>query len=230
MLGAAYGFPVEIVLPGSASEERKQILRAYGAKVIESDALEGSDGAIRAVRALVADNPDRYFFADQYGNENNWLAHFEGTGPEVWRQTAGQVTHFIAALGTTGTLVGTGRYLKRANPAIQLIAVQPSDSFHGIEGLKHLPTAIVPPIYDQAVADVQAICDTDRAYDLVRSLARVEGLFAGTSTGAALSAAVDLAHSLGKTGQKALVVIIAPDGGSKYLSTRLWSEADSDQV
>jgi len=228
MLGAAYGFPVTIVLPGSASAERKQILRVYGAKLIESDALEGSDGAIRLVRQLVAESPDRYFFADQYGNPNNVLAHFEGTGPEIWRQTAGKVTHFVASLGTTGTMIGTGRYLKIANPAIQTVAVQPTDAFHGIEGLKHLPTAIVPPIYDETVVDVHLTCDTDRAYDLTRELAAVEGLFAGTSTGAALSGALATARSLADGGQSGLIVAIAPDGGSKYLSTGLWSGYEPD--
>jgi cysteine synthase B len=223
MLGAAYGFPVEIVLPASASGERKQILAVYGAHLTESDALEGSDGAIRLVQKIVAADPDRYFFADQYGNPANAIAHFEGTGPEIWRQTSGRITHFVAALGTTGTMMGTGRYLRLANAGIRLIGVQPADPFHGIEGLKHLPTAIVPPIYDPAGIDTMLPCDTDRAYDLTRELARSEGLFAGTSTGASLSAAIATASEMAAAGERGLIVAVAPDGGSKYLSTQLWS-------
>jgi cysteine synthase B len=223
MLGAAYDFPVEIVLPGSASAERKRILQIYGARLIESDALEGSDGAIRVVQEIVATHPDRYFFADQYGNPANPEAHFEGTGPEIWRQTSGRITHFVAGLGTTGTLMGTGRYLKLANPGIQRVGVQPSDGFHGIEGLKHLPTAIVPPIYDQTAVDAFHQCDTDTAFDLARELLRSEGLFAGTSTGASLSGALATARTMKDRGEAGLIVALAPDGGSKYLSTELWA-------
>jgi cysteine synthase B len=222
MLGAAIGFPVELVVPGSASIERKQILAAYGATVIESDPYASSDGAIRHVRDLVAANPDRYVYADQYGHEANPAAHFATTGPEIWKQTDGRITHFVAGLGTTGTLMGTGRYLKQQNASIHLVGVQPLESFHGIEGLKHLDTAIVPPIYDASLPDVQIGIETGDAYDHTRALARLEGIFAGTSTGAAIAAALRIGASATKAREPAVIVAIAPDNGSKYLSTALW--------
>ncbi len=222
MLGAAIGFPVELVVPGSASRERKQILAAYGATVVESDPYAGSDGAIRHVRELVAANPDRYFFADQYGHPANPAAHVATTGPEVWDQTEGRITHFVAGLGTTGTLMGAGRYLKERNPDVHLVGVQPAESFHGIEGLKHLPTAITPRIYDESVPDRQVGVDTEEAFDTARALARVEGLFVGSSTGAALVAALRIGSEATESGQPAVIVTIAPDNGSKYLSTGLW--------
>ena len=225
MLGAALGFPVELVVPGSASSERKRILAAYGATVIESDPYEGSDGAIRYVRDMVQEHPDRYFFANQYGNECNPAAHYATTGPEVWRQTDGRITHFVAGLGTTGTLIGTGRYLKQRNPGVRLVGVQPSESFHGIEGLKHLPTAITPAIYDDRLPDQQEAVDTDEAYDLARTLARIEGLFVGTSTGAAVAGALRIGVEATSGGRPAVIVAIAPDNGSKYLSTGLWGHA-----
>jgi cysteine synthase B len=223
MLGAALDFPVELVVPGSASDERRRILEAYGATVTYSDPYDGSNGAIRLAREMASANPTRFFYADQYGNEANPRAHEQTTGPEIWAQTGGRVTHFVAGLGTTGTMMGTGRFLKRLNPALQLIAVQPSESFHGIEGLKHLPTAIVPAIYDEHVPDIQVGVDTEAAYDAVRSLARCEGLFAGTSTGAALVAAIEAGRNTAELGQPAVIVAIAPDGGAKYLSTGLWA-------
>jgi cysteine synthase B len=223
MLGAAIGFPVELVVPGSASDERKQMLEAYGARVTFSDPYDGSDGAIKLAREIAASDPERFFYADQYGNAANPLAHEQTTGPEVWEQTGGRITHFVAGLGTTGTLMGTGRYLKRRNPSIRLVAVQPSEAFHGIEGLKHLPTAIVPTIYDASVPDEQLAVDTDEAFDTVRSLARLEGLFAGTSTGAALSAAIRIGREAAEEGRPAVIVSVAPDGGAKYLSTGLWA-------
>jgi cysteine synthase B len=229
MLGAAIGFPVELVVPGSASIERKQILAAYGAAVVESDPYAGSDGAIRHVRELVAADPGRYFFADQYGHPANPAVHFATTGPEVWDQTGGRTTHFVAGLGTTGTLMGTGRYLKQRNPDIQLVGVQPSESFHGIEGLKHLPTAITPRIYDESVPDRQVGVETEEAFDTARALARVEGLFVGSSTGAALMAALRLGAEASASGQSAVIVAIAPDNGSKYLSTGLWGHGDQDR-
>lgn len=222
MLGAAFGFPVEIVLPGSASEERKQMLRTFGATIIESDAYEGSNGAILRAREQFASAPDRYFYADQYGNPANPLAHSSTTGPEIWAQTEGVITHFVCGLGTTGTMVGTGRFLKSCNPDIRLIAIQPADSFHGLEGLKHLPTAIVPSIYDETVPDVQLGIETDAAYEMARSLARTEGLFAGVSTGAALAGALEHIRTL-NSDQTATLVVIAPDSGSKYLSTGLFA-------
>lgn len=222
MLGAAFGFPVEIVLPGSASEERKQILRAFGATITESDPYEGSNGAILLARERFANDPERYFYADQYSNLANPRAHFETTGPELWTQTNGSVTHFVCGLGTTGTMVGTGRYLKSRNPVVQLVAIQPADAFHGLEGLKHLPTAIVPSIYDETVPDVQLGIETDDAYEMARSLARTEGLFAGVSTGAALAGALEQCRLLGRDA-RAVVVVVAPDSGSKYLSTGLFA-------
>jgi cysteine synthase B len=225
MLGAAIGFPVELVLPGSASEERKRILAAYGATIIESDPYDGSNGAIRHVRELAAADPDRYYYADQYSHPANPAAHFATTGPEIWRQTDGRITHFVAGLGTTGTMMGTGRYLKQENPDIQLAGVQPTDSFHGLEGLKHLPTAIVPVIYDESVPDRQIGIDTDVAFTTARELAKLEGLFVGTSTGAALAGALSIGRELTAAKQPAVIVAIAPDNGSKYLSTGLWGNA-----
>jgi cysteine synthase B len=225
MLGAALGIDVELVVPGSASPERKQILAAYGAKVTLSDPYDGSNGAILLAREMAASKPERYFYADQYNNQANPAVHERGTGPEVWRQTSGRITHFVAGLGTTGTLVGAGRFLKRANPAVELVAVQPAESFHGIEGLKHLPSAIIPGIYDPNLPDRHIGVETEEAYDLARRLARVEGLFAGISTGAALSGAVSVARDLASRGECGVIVAIAPDGGSKYLSTGLWDVA-----
>ena len=224
LLGAALGIPVELVVPGSASQERKRILRAYGATVTYSDPYDGSNGAIRLARELAANGGDRYLYADQYANPANPLAHYTTTGPEIWHQTGGRITHLVAGLGTTGTLMGSGRFLKRQNPDVTLAAVQPAESFHGIEGLKHLPTAIVPPIYDDSVPNVHLGVETDEAFDLTRALARTEGLFAGTSTGAALAGALRLGQQLAATGQPAVIVAIAPDGGGRYLSTGLWTE------
>ncbi|MGC4191408.1 MAG: cysteine synthase family protein [Thermomicrobiales bacterium] len=224
MLGAAIGFPVTLVVPGSASDERKQILAAYGATIVESDPYDGSNGAIRHVRDLVAAEMDsgRYFYADQYRNPANPDAHYRTTGPEIWGQTGGRISHFVAGLGTTGTMMGTGRFLKEISPAIELVAVQPSEAFHGIEGLKHLPTAIVPTIYDATLPDRQMAVETGEAFDLVHLLVRREGLFAGTSTGAALSGAIAVAREAAAEKRPATIVALAPDGGGKYLSTGLW--------
>jgi cysteine synthase B len=221
MLGAALEIPVTLVVPESASDERKRTLVAYGANVVYSDPYEGSDGAIRLVRELVASGSDQYFYADQYNNPANIAAHFMTTGPEIWTQTAGTITHFIAALGTTGTLMGAGRYLRGLAP-VELIGVQPAEAFHGIEGLKHLPTAIVPGIFDATVPDRIEGIDTDEAFDAARVLARVEGYFAGSSTGANLAAAARLGSELAKEGQSASIVVIGCDGGSRYLTTGLW--------
>jgi cysteine synthase B len=222
MLGAALEIPVTLVVPESASDERKRTLAAYGATVVYSDPYEGSDGAIRLVRELVASGSDQFFYADQYNNPANTAAHFASTGPEVWTQTAGRVTHFVAALGTTGTLMGAGQYL-RGLAAVQLIGVQPAEAFHGIEGLKHLPTAIVPGIFDPSVPDRIEGIDTDEAFDAARALARVEGYFAGSSTGANLAAAARLGSELASEGRSACIVVIGCDGGSRYLTTGLWS-------
>jgi S-sulfo-L-cysteine synthase (O-acetyl-L-serine-dependent) len=221
MLGAALEIPVTLVVPESASDERKRTLAAYGAKVVYSDPYEGSDGAIRLVREMVANDADRYFYADQYNNPANTAAHFTSTGPEIWAQTAGKLTHFVAALGTTGTLMGAGQYLRGLAP-IQLTGVQPAEAFHGIEGLKHLPTAIVPGIFDPSVPDRIEGIDTDEAFDAARALARVEGYFAGSSTGANLAAVARLGSELAINGQAACIVVIGCDGGSRYLTTGLW--------
>lgn len=223
MLGAAFGFPVELVIPETASDERKAMVTAYGATMIPSDPYEGSNGAIREARQRVTAEPDRYFYADQYSNPCNPASHFTTTGPEIWQQTDHRITHFVAGLGTTGTLMGAGSYLKKRNPNVSLVAVQPAESFHGIEGLKHIPTAIVPEIYDESVPDMQVGVDTEDAYAFARELAKVEGLFTGTSTGAALAAAVRIARGLADAGEPGVLVVIAPDGGAKYLSTELWS-------
>jgi cysteine synthase B len=221
MLGAALEIPVTLVVPESASDERKRTLAAYGANVVYSDPYEGSDGAIRLVRELVANAPDRYFYADQYNNPANTAAHFGSTGPELWTQTSGRLTHFVAALGTTGTLMGAGQYLA-AHAPVQLIGVQPAEAFHGIEGLKHLPTAIVPGIFDPSVPDRIEGIDTDEAFDAARALARVEGYFVGSSTGANLAAAARLGSELSTEGQSACIVVTGCDGGSRYLTTGLW--------
>jgi cysteine synthase B len=220
MLGAALGIPVRLVVPASASEERKRTLAAYGAELIFSDPYEGSDGAIRLVRGLVAAD-DRLYFADQYNNPANVAAHFTTTGPEILRQTNGRVTHLVAALGTTGTVVGAGAFLKRRAGAA-IVAVQPSEAFHGIEGLKHLPTAIVPGIFDQSVPDQVVGVTTEDAFAQARLLATTEGLFAGSSTGANLAAAVRLGRELAERDETGTIVAIGCDGGARYLTTGLW--------
>jgi cysteine synthase B len=223
MLGAAFGFPVELVIPESASSERKAILTAYGASIVYSDPYEGSNGAILRARELAAAHPLDYFYADQYSNIANPRAHYETTGPEIWAQTGGRITHFVAGLGTTGTMMGTGAFLRERTPDIALIAVQPAESFHGIEGLKHMPTAIVPSIYDDRMPDVQIGVYTDDAYAFARELARVEGIFAGISTGAALAGSVRIARECAERDEPAVIVFVAPDDGGKYVSTELWS-------
>ncbi|MDW7981241.1 MAG: pyridoxal-phosphate dependent enzyme [Thermomicrobium sp.] len=218
MLGAALGFGVTLVVPASISEERRVILAAYGAELVFSDPYEGTDGAIRLARQLAGERPDRYFYADQYSNPANWLAHYEGTGIEILDQTRGTVTHLVAGLGTTGTMMGTGRRLKEANPAIVLVGVQPDDPFHGLEGLKHLPTALVPAIYDPTLIDRMEFVETDEAYRLARELGRSEGLLVGPSAAAAVVAALRVAREL----ERGVVVVILPDSGLKYLSTPIW--------
>jgi cysteine synthase B len=218
MVGAAKGYRVKLVMPGNVSAERKALVTAYGAEIVYSDALEGSDGAIRLVRELVANEPDRYFYPDQYSNPANVRAHYEGTAVEILAQTSGRITHFVAGLGTTGTFVGTSRRLKEHDPSIRTIAVQPEDSFHGLEGLKHLPTAIVPKIWDPTVADEIWGSPTEPAYDLARALARTEGLLVGHSSGAALWAVRRLAESV----REGVVVTVFPDSGDRYLSTGLY--------
>jgi cysteine synthase B len=218
MVGAALGYPVELVMPSNVSTERKQVIAAYGAKIIFSDPLEGSDGAIRLCRKVLADNPEKYWKPDQYNNPANSLAHYESTGPEIWRQTDGRITHFVAAIGTSGTIMGTGRYLKEQNPRVQVIAAEPDDAFHGLEGLKHMATSIVPGIYREEELDRKIGIATDDAYAMVYRLGREEGLLLGQSSGAALVAALEVARDL----EQGTLVMLFPDFGDRYLSTNLW--------
>lgn len=222
MIGAAMGFKVKLVIPANVSEERKRICRAFGAELIFSDPLEGSDGAIVEARRIYEENPDIYFKPDQYNNPANPRAHEESTGPEIWRDTDGDVTHFIASLGTSGTLVGTGRFLKKTNPEIQIIAAEPDSPFHGIEGLKHIESSIVPGVYDAAVHDRKIGIDTDEAYNYTQRLASEEGLLCGQSCGCALAAAIKVAEELAADGKPGTIVAIFPDGGEKYLTTAVF--------
>ncbi len=224
MLGAALQFPVSLVVPSSASPERKRILQAYGAEVIYTPGGDGSDGAIRKVRELYQAHPEKYFYADQYGNDNNWKAHYRTTAPEIWEQTEGAVTHFIAALGTSGTFMGTTRRLKELNPAIQCISMQPDSPFTGLEGLKHMPTAIVPPIYDSALADRNIWAETEPAYAMCKRLAREEGILVGVSAGANVQTALQIAEEEFNAGREAVIVTVLCDGADKYLSERFWTE------
>ncbi len=219
MVGAARGYPVTLCLPDNASPERKLMLRALGAELVLTSPLEGTDGAIREARRMHAADPDRYFYPDQYNNDGNWRAHYDTTAPEIIEQTSGRLTHFVAGLGTSGTFVGTGRRLRRFNPKIQLISFQPDSPFHGLEGLKHMESAIVPGIYDPTLADEDRRVSSERAYGLVRRLAREEGLLAGISSGAALAVSLDVARRL-DTG---VVVTIFPDGAEKYLTDSFWT-------
>ena len=218
LVGAAKGYGVKLVMPGNVSAERKALVKAFGAEIVYSDAGEGSDGAIRRVRELVAMDPEAYFYPDQYSNPANPRAHYEGTAVEILAQAPGRITHFIAGLGTTGTFVGTARRLKEHDPAIRTIAVEPDDAFHGLEGLKHLPTAIVPRIWAQSLADEVWFCPTEPAYDLARTVARTEGLLVGHSSGAALWAIRRLAETV----REGVVVTVFPDSGDRYLSTGLY--------
>jgi len=223
MLGAAKGYRVKLYLPGNASPERIAILTAYGAELVLTDPLEGSDGAIRAVRALAAAEPETYFYADQYNNPANWQAHYQTTGVEIWQQTQGTVTHFLAGLGTSGTLMGTGRRLKEYNPDVEIVAVQPDSSFHGLEGLKHMATAIKPGIYDEFFPDRQMSISTEATYAMARRLAREEGYLVGISSAAAMLGSLQLAEELAAAGKPGVVVTLFPDNAYKYLSEkRIW--------
>ena len=219
MVGAARGYKVTLCVPENASTERKLILRALGAELVLTNPLETTDGAIREARRLYKADPDRYFYPDQYNNEANWRAHYDTTAPEIIEQTSGRLTHFVAGLGTSGTFVGTGRRLRKFNPAIKLISFQPDSPFHGLEGLKHMDSAIVPGIYDQALADEDLRIETERAYRMVRRLAREEGLLAGISSGAAIAATLDVARRL----DRGVVVTVFPDGAEKYLTESFWT-------
>lgn len=222
MIGRALGFGVTLCVPGNASRERRTILAAYGAETILTDPLEGTDGAIRRARSLAAAQPDLYFYADQYSNPANWRAHVETTGPEIHEQTGGRLTHFVAGLGTSGTFMGTTRYLKKAIPSVKCISVEPDAPLHGLEGMKHMASAIVPPIYDPGLADGRIEIATEEAYETCRWLAREEGIFVGPSSGANVAAALHLARELG--GERATVVTVFPDGGTRYLSEDFWGK------
>jgi S-sulfo-L-cysteine synthase (O-acetyl-L-serine-dependent) len=224
MLGAAESFPVTLCMPANVSLERKHILHAYGANIVYTDPAEGSDGSIRKAREMYAAEPQRYFYADQYSNDANWRAHYHGTAAELWRQTEGRITHFVAMLGTSGTFMGTARRLKEFNPRIQCISLQPDSSFHGIEGAKHMATAIVPKIYDPALADDDLGISTEASYAMVRRLAREEGLLVGVSAGAAVVGCLQVARRLLERKQPGVIVTVLPDSGDKYLSERFWEE------
>jgi cysteine synthase B len=223
MLGAALGFPVTLCVPENVSPERKRILQAYGANIIYTDPAEGSDGALKVARQFAERHPDLYFYADQYSNEANWRAHYETTANEIWQQTEGRITHFVAMLGTTGTFVGTTRRLRELNPRIRCISLQPDSPFHGIEGAKHLPSAIVPRIYDASLADQNLEIVTEDAHVMARRLAREQGLLIGVSSAAAVVGSLQVVESL-KINQPATVVTILCDSGEKYLSERFWHE------
>ncbi|HVO42578.1 MAG TPA: PLP-dependent cysteine synthase family protein [Aggregatilineales bacterium] len=219
MLGAARGIKVKLFVPANVSPERIAILKSFGVDLVLTDAEEGSDGALRAVRDLIAREPDAYFYADQYNNPANWLAHYQTTGPEIWEQTAGTVTHFVAGLGTTGTLTGTARRLKEYNPAIQIISLQPDSPFNGLEGLKHLPTAIRPGIYDETLIDANLNIGTEETYAMAGRLAREEGLLVGISAATAMVGSLRVAREITARGEAATIVTVFPDNAYKYLST-----------
>jgi cysteine synthase B len=223
MIGAAEGFPVTLCIPENVSVERKRILRAYGANIVYTDPADGSDGAIRKARELAIKEPDRYYYADQYSNDANWQAHYHGTANEIWQQTEGRITHFVAMLGTSGTFMGTARRLKELNSKIRCISLQPDSPFHGIEGAKHMASAIVPKIYDAKLADEDIGIATEDAYAVSKRLAREEGLLVGVSAGAAVAGCLQVAKKLGRD-EKAVFVTILPDSGDKYLSERFWEE------
>ncbi len=219
-IGAALGYKVKLCVPKNASEERKKILRTLGVEVVLTDPGEGSDGAIREARRLYAEDPERYFYPDQYKNPANVRAHYESSAPEIWEQTGGEITHFVAGLGTSGTFVGTARRLKEYNPEIKVISFEPDSPFHGLEGMKHMASAIVPEIYDPTIADKNFGTPTEEAYEMVKRLAREEGILVGLSGGAAVATSLKVAREL----ESGVVVTILPDGADKYLSESFWEE------
>ncbi len=221
MLGAAQGFPVTLCMPHNVSEERKRTIRAYGAEIVFTDATEGSDGAIRKARELAAAEPRKYFYADQYSNDANWRAHYSTTAEEIWQQTEGRVTHFVAMLGTTGTFIGTSRKLKELNPQVRCISVQPDSPFHGIEGAKHMASSIVPRIYDPTVADEEVWVSTEDAYTMLKRLAREEGLLTGISGAGAMAACLRIAK---QAEPGSVIVTVFPDSGDRYLSESFWDD------
>lgn len=220
MLGAVYGFKVKLCMPGSVTPSRIRIIRVYGAELVLTDPKLSSDGAIEKARELYAQNPEEYFYPDQYSNDNNWKAHFKSTGPEIYQQTQGKVTHFVAGLGTTGTFMGTARYLKSIDPKIQVIEVQPDSPFHGLEGWKHMDSAIVPKFYDPDFADRKMTARTEDAYRIVKRMAREEGMLLGISCGGSLDAALRVALE----NPQGIVVTVLPDNGDKYLEERFWED------
>ena len=223
MLAAALDFKLLLCLPRNANEERKKTLVGYGAELVLTDPNDGSDGAIVEAQRLSALHPE-YYYADQYGNDANWKAHYETTGPEILKQTDGKITHFVAGLGTSGTCMGVGRFLRDNAPEAKVLSFEPDSPFHGLEGMKHMETAIVPPIYDTSVAHENRTCRTEDAYDRVRTLGRQEGLFVGISAGAATHIALQTAHAEAAAGRAATIVALCPDGGNRYLSERFWNE------
>lgn len=223
MIGAAQRYPVTLCLPSNASEERKRILRIYGAHLIETDPLDGTDGAQRLASEMAAREPHKYFYPDQYNNDDNWRAHYDGTGSEIWRQTAGRITHFVSGLGTCGTFVGVTRRLKQFNPNIHAISMEPDSPIHGLEGLKHLSTSKMPGIFDPTLADEKVEVQTEAAQAMTIRLAREEGLFVGVSSGANVSAALSLARRLPRD---SVVVTILCDGGERYMSEAFWDESN----
>ena len=218
MISAAHGYRLKLCMPANVTPERTRTLKAYGAELVLTDPMEGTDGAIREARRLFAADPQHYYYADQYNNDANWRAHYDTTGPEIIEQTEGRITHFVAGLGTSGTFMGVGRRLREFNPDVQLISVQPDSPMHGVEGLKHMETAIRPGIYDDTLADEDARVTTERAYAFTRRLASEEGMLVGVSSGAALAAALDLAERVGE----AVIVMVFPDSGTRYLTERFW--------
>jgi cysteine synthase B len=220
MIGAARGYPVKLCMPENVTPERKRILRAYGAELVLTDPMEGSDGAIREVRRIYELDRERYYYPDQYSNPVNWQAHYNTTGPELMVQTDGAITHFVAGLGTSGTFMGTGRYLREHKPTVTLVSVQPETALHGLEGMKHMESALVPAIYDATLADIDLRVGTEDSYILTRRLATEEGLLVGISSGAALSASLKIASTI----EDGVVVMIFSDGGEKYLSERFWED------
>jgi cysteine synthase B len=225
MIGAARGYAIKLFMPGNVSPERIAILKAYGVEIVLTDPLEGSDGAIREVRALAAAEPGRYYYINQYNNDANWQAHYQTTGVEIWQQTQGRVTHFIAGLGTSGTLMGTSRRLKDFNPTVQVISLQPDSPFNGLEGLKHMETAIQPGIYQPDFADHNITVRTEDAYQMARRLAREEGYLVGISAAAAMVGSLHVAESLAESDQPSMIVTIFPDNAYKYLSEPFWTQA-----
>lgn len=223
MIGAALGYPVKLYLPHSASNERKRILQAYGAELVMTPGDEGTDGAIRRVRELAAAEPEKYFYPDQYSNPANWQAHYRGTANEIWEQTGGRITHFVAALGTSGTFVGTSRRLRELNPEIRCISLQPDGPWNGLEGWKHMPTALRPAIYDDTLADENLEISTEESYRMVKRLAREEGLLVSPSSAAALLGCLAVAERI-SPGQHAVLVTVFADSAAKYLSERFWDE------